>query len=133
MTDSKEQIEVVDVRNQTMKYSIEDMIERENIKRGFTVTRFDKEKLLERIKWKDWSAYFLGKAFCTMYRTGIKANLDLTDTCNLDSEGKNFLFKIIFARDVEKWSDSFLYEVEQEILEILGLDYVDGLVVEVAK
>jgi hypothetical protein len=106
-------------------------IERQNKIRGFDVTRFDKDKLLERIKWKDWSAYYLGKTFCSMYRSGISAKLNLTDTCNLDSEGLNFLFKIIFARDVPKWSDTFLYEVEQEIMEILNLEYIDDMVIEV--
>lgn len=122
MSDSKEQIEVIDVRNQRMKYTIEEMVERENIKRGFTVTVFDKEVLLERIRWKDWSAYFLGKTFVSMYRSGTSAVLNFTDVCNLDSSAKNLLFKIIFARDVERWSDQFLYEVEQEIIDILGLE-----------
>jgi hypothetical protein len=120
---------IVDCRNQTT--TIEEIMARQDKERGFTVTQVDKEKLLERINWKDWSAYFLGKTFCTMYRSGISANLDLTKVCNLDAKGKNLLFKIIFARDVENWRDQYLYELEQEICEILGLDYVDGMVVEI--
>ena len=129
MSDSKEQFPVVDVRDQTMKISMEEMVIQQNKIRGFDVTAFDKAALLERIKWKDWSAYFLGNTFVSMYRSGISAKLDLTGVCNLDAEGKNFLFKIIFARDVKGWSDQFLYEVEQEIMEILDLVYDDGMVV----
>ena len=131
MSDSKEQFPVIDVRQQKMSITIEEMVIKQNKIRGFEVTAFDKEALLERIKWKDWSAYFLGKTFVSMYRSGISAKLDFTDVCNLDAEGKNFLFKIIFARDVERWSDQFLYEVEQEIMEILDLVYEDGMVVRV--
>ena len=110
---------------------LEEIIERQNKERGFTVTQVDKEILLERIKWKDWSAYFLGTAFCSMYRNGISADIDFTNVCNLDAKGKNLLFKVIFARDVEGWSDQYLYELEQEIKEILNLEYVDGKVVRI--
>ena len=120
--------EIVDMRNSTV--SLEEMIERAEKARGFTVTQVDREILLERIKWKDWSAYYLGKAFCSMYRTGVKAELDLLSTCNLDAEGKNLLFKIIFARDVEGWSCDYLYRIEQEIKEILDLEYVDDKVIK---
>lgn len=109
----------------------EAMAEKQNKIRGFDVTVLDKEALLERIKWKDWSAYFLGKTFCSMYRTGIKAELDFMGVCNLDAEGKNFLFKIIFARDVPNWNCEFLYGIETEIKEILNLEYVDDMVVKI--
>lgn len=126
--------DIKDCRNQVYKYSIEEMIEQENIKRGFDVTVLDKDALLERIKAKDWSAYYLGKAFVSMYRPSVKATLNLTDTCNLDSKGKNFLFKIIFARDVEGWNCDFLYSIEQEIKEILQLTVnEDDLLVKIEK
>jgi hypothetical protein len=108
---------------------LEEMIARQNKIRGFDVTQVDKELLLERIKWKDWSAYFLGEAFCNMYRPSIKHNMNLTGVCELDAEGKNFLFKIIFARDVPGWSCDYLYRIEQEIKEILKLEYVHDEVV----
>lgn len=131
MTDSTEQIEVIDVRNQ--KISMEEIIEKQNKARGFDVTQIDKDKFIERIKWKDWSAYYLGKAFVSMYRPHVKAILNLTDTCNLDSEGLNFFFKIIFARDVPKWSDQYLYEIEQEVIEILGLEKDDDGLIKPTK
>lgn len=121
--------DIKDVRNQRL--SLEEYIERENKNRGFDVSIIDKDKFLERIRWGDWSAYYLGTIFCSMYRGGISANLDLTKTSNLDSEGLNFLFKIIFARSAPNWSCDYLYSIEQEVKEILGLTYTDeGLVIE---
>jgi hypothetical protein len=114
-----------------MKMTFEEMIAKQDKIRGFDVTVLDKDALLERIKWKDWSAYFLGKTFCSMYRTDIRVDLDLLKVCNLDAEGKNFLFKIIFARDVPNWNCEFLYGIEQEIKEILNLEYIDDMVIEV--
>lgn len=110
--------------------TIEEIIKRQNKERGFDVTQIDKEAFLKRIAAKDWSAYFLGKTFCSMYRTGISANLDFTNVCRLDSQGTNFLFKTIFARDVQGWNCEYLYSIEQEVKRILDLVYEDGMVTE---
>jgi len=122
-----EETEVIDVRHQTI--SIQAVIAKQEKIRGFTVNDLDRKAFIDRIHWKDWSAYFIGEAFCSMYRTGISADLDLTMVCSLDAQGKNFLFKTIFARDAHRWSDTFLYDLEQEIKEILDLEYVDGKIV----
>ena len=117
---------VKDVRGHTIDF--EAMVAKAEKERGFTVPPIDKAALMERIKWKDWSAYLIGEAFCSMYRTGISAELDLTGVCNLDAPGKAFLFQCIFARDVPGWKDQYYYEIEEEIMEILGLGYKGDLV-----
>ena len=123
---SSEYVPVKDVRHQTV--SLEAMVAKAEKERGFTVQPINKEALLERIKWTDWSAYLIGEAFVSMYRTGVSAELDLTGVCNLDAPGKQFLFQCIFARDVPGWKDQFYYEIEQEIMEILKLGHHGGLV-----
>ena len=111
------------------KEYFEEMILKAEKERGFTVPPIDKDELLDRIKWKDWSAYLIGEAFLSMYRTGIMANIDLMGVCNLDAQGKRLLFQSIFARDVPNWNCEFLYSIEQEIKEILGVEYKDDKVV----
>lgn len=125
-TKCSEYVPVEDVRGHTIDF--EAMVAKAEKERGFTVLPINKEALLERIQWKDWSAYLIGEAFVSMYRTGISAELDLTGVCNLDAKGKQFLFQCIFARDVPRWSDNYYYEIEQEIMEILGLGYKGDLV-----
>ena len=123
---SSEYVPVKDVRGQTIDF--EAMVAKAEKERGFTVPPINKEHLIDSIKWKDWSAYLIGEAFVSMYRSGISANLDLTGVCNLDAPGKAFLFQCIFARDVPGWKDNFYYEIEQEIMEILKLGYKDDLI-----
>ncbi len=114
---------------QLTEADFEAMVEKQNAIRGFTVPPINKDELLERIKYKDWSAYLIGEAFLSMYRTGIKAEIDLMDVCNLDAQGKRLLFQSIFARDVPHWNCEFYWSIETEIKEILGVEYKDDKVV----
>lgn len=108
---------------------IQELIDTADKQRGYVVPPLVKEVFLERLAYKDRTAYLIGKAFCSMYRTGIKVELDLTDVCNLDAEGKHLLFQAIFARDVPGWSCDYYCEIEQEIKELLNLTYITDRVI----
>ena len=111
---------MIEIKETTLE-KIERMVQEQADKLVFKPLPIERDLLLERVSWKDWSGIFLGKAFVSMYRSGTSAVLNLTDTCNLDTDGTRLLFQIIFARNVSGWSDQYLYEIEQEIIEILNL------------
>lgn len=71
----------------------------------------------------------IAAAFCSMYRKGVVADgLDFTIVSGMDLQGQQLLQQTIFARSVEGWSDKYLYDIEQQVMKAMNIEYVDGRV-----
>ncbi len=74
--------------------------------------------LLKRVKDGGFSGQYLADAFISMYRITPFPH-SLGDLKKLDAEGFRLFHEILHARLISGWSDNYLYEIEQQIKEIL--------------
>ena len=100
--------------------SVETLLARQETERGFTPLPLETDLLIKRVKDGGYSGQFLADAFISSYRTDEPFNHPLGKIMKLDNEAQRLFFEILCIRLIPGWSDDGLYEVEQQIKEIIG-------------
>ncbi len=72
--------------------------------------------LIQRVKNGGHSGKFLTDAFISCYRTTTPFNHALGEIMKLDTEAIRLFHQILHIRFIKHWSDSILYDLEQEII-----------------
>jgi len=78
----------------------------------------DKELLIKRIVQGGHSGEFLRDAFISAYRTNINFRHSLGETIRLDAEAIQLFHAILSIRLIPGWTDTELYELEQDIIRL---------------
>jgi hypothetical protein len=80
--------------------------------------KLEADLLIQRIKQRDGSGYYLATAFLSAYR-----NLPFTESLfylvNLDAEALRLFQQIIYMRHIPNWDDNVLYSLERQIISIV--------------
>jgi len=80
----------------------------------------DSELLLKRIKDGGHSGKFLADAFISSYRTQTLFKHSLGEITRLDLEAVRLFHQVLHLRFISGWSDAFLYELEQKVIQLGG-------------
>ena len=99
--------------------SLDELIARQDRERGFEPMPLEREVLLQRVKDGGHSGQFLADAFISSYRTNTKFNHSLGEIMKLDYEAIRLFTEILHIRFIRGWSDTVLYDIEQEIIAIM--------------
>ena len=104
--------------NQPREVSLDDIFRQQNQERGLEPLLLELELLLKRIKDGGHSGQFLADAFISAYRmTPFKHSLG--ELLKLDTEGFRLFHEVLHIRHISGWSDDFLYEIEQQIKDLM--------------
>lgn len=110
-------------QNQTKtpnRISLDDLIKQQDKQRGLTPLRLEPELLLKRVADGGHSGQFLADAFISAYRTTTPFQHSLGELIKLDTEGFRLFHQILHIRHISGWSDNNLYQIEQQIIAIVG-------------
>ena len=102
------------------KISLDEMLARQDLDRGFTPLPLETDLLLKRVNDGGYSGEYLASAFISSYRTDEPFNLPLGKILKLDAEAQRLFFEILCVRMIPGWSDQELYEIEQQIKTIVA-------------
>ncbi|MEI6267966.1 MAG: hypothetical protein WCP01_03725 [Methylococcaceae bacterium] len=99
---------------------ISEIIDRQNQERGLEPLPLEVDLLLKRITQGGHSGQFLADAFISAYRPHVTFNHSLSELIKLDMEGFRVFHEILHIRHIAGWSDDSLYEIEQQIKELIA-------------
>jgi hypothetical protein len=102
------------------RLSPSDFIKQQNQQRGLSPLPLEPELLLQRIAQKGHSGQFLADAFISAYRTHKPFLHSLGELFKLDAEAFRLFHEILHIRHVPGWSDANLYQIEQQIIALVG-------------
>ncbi|NOR68493.1 MAG: hypothetical protein GQ532_02150 [Methylomarinum sp.] len=102
------------------KITLDELLARQDSERGFDLIPIDFDLLLKRVKDGGYSGLFLADAFISYYRTDQPFNHSLGKVLKLDAEAFRILHSILHLRFIPGWNDQELYDIEQEIKNILA-------------
>jgi len=89
---------------------------------GFTPMSLDTDVLLRRVADGGHSGQYLADAFISAYRLNIPFNHGLSELIKLDAEAFRLFHQILHIRHISGWTDEGLYQIEQQILAMVGGD-----------
>ena len=106
--------------NSPRRVSIDDLIKQRNQAMGLKPLPLESDLLLQRIAQGGHSGQFLANAFISAYRTTQPFSHSLGELMKLDAEGFRLFHEILHIRYIPGWNDDDLYQIEQQIIALVG-------------
>ncbi len=100
--------------------TLAEIITKQNRERGLVPMPLEVDLLLKRVTDGGHSGQYLADAFISAYRIGKPFNHSLGEVVQLDCEAFRLLHEILHIRHIPKWNDDDLYQVEQQVIAIVG-------------
>ncbi len=98
------------------------LIAQRDKERCVTPMPLDTDILLKRVADGGHSGQYLADAFISAYRLSIPFNHSLGELIRLDAEAFRLFHQILHIRHISGWTDESLYQIEQQVLAIVGRD-----------
>ena len=96
------------------------IIEQQNQERGLEPMPLEVDLLHKRVSDGGHSGQFLADALISAYRIGKPFNHSLGEVVQLDAEAFRLFHQILHIRHIRGWNDENLYQVEQQVIAIVG-------------
>lgn len=106
--------------NTPRRVSLSEIIKLQNQERGLEPMPLECKLLLKRIADGGHSGQFLADAFLSAYRTGKPFQHSLGELIKLDAEAFRLFHQILHIRHIKGWNDENLYQMEQQINDMIG-------------
>ena len=104
----------------TQRVKLSEFIKQQDQQRGLEPLPLESSLLLKRIAAGGHSGQFLASAFLSAYRTDKPFLHSLGELIKLDAEGFRLFHQVLHIRHIKGWSDRDLYQIEQQIIAIVG-------------
>lgn len=102
------------------RISLSEIIKQQDQQRGLVPLCLEPELLLKRVADGGHSGQYLADAFISAYRIRKPFKHGLGEIVQLDAEAFRLFHQILHIRHIKGWNDDGLYQIEQQIIAIVG-------------